>query len=99
MRAGFIDIGRRERKPAAVKAYAPPLPRMGKASGKPGYAVRTLSYPTVPYHFFCFFPSHCCFCRLPHWPHHVGGGWALPCGTCIMPCFLACLNRSPLVPL
>eukprot|EP00752_Nemacystus_decipiens_P001789 g1728.t2 len=28
MRAGFIDIGRRERKPAAVKAYAPPLPRM-----------------------------------------------------------------------
>lgn len=33
MRAGFIDIGRRERKPAAVKAYAPPLPRMGKAAG------------------------------------------------------------------
>lgn len=30
MRSGFIDIGRRERKPAAVKAYAPPPPRVGK---------------------------------------------------------------------
>lgn len=32
MRAGFIDIGRRERKPAAVKAYAPPPPRVGETS-------------------------------------------------------------------
>lgn len=32
MRSGFIDIGRRERKPAAVKAYAPPPPRVGKTS-------------------------------------------------------------------
>lgn len=30
MRAGFVDIGRRERKPAAVKAYAPPPPRVGE---------------------------------------------------------------------
>lgn len=32
MRSGFIDIGRRERKPAAVKAYAPPPPRIGESS-------------------------------------------------------------------
>lgn len=31
MRAGFVDIGRRERKPAAVKAYAPPPIRAGEA--------------------------------------------------------------------
>ncbi|CAM9364785.1 unnamed protein product [Ectocarpus fasciculatus] len=30
MRAGFIDIGRRERKPATVKAYAPPPPRVAE---------------------------------------------------------------------
>lgn len=31
MRTGFVDIGRRERKPAAVKAYAPPSIRVGEA--------------------------------------------------------------------
>lgn len=34
MRAGFIDIGRRERKPAAVKAYAPAPLRVGELDGK-----------------------------------------------------------------
>lgn len=63
MRSGFIDIGRRERKPATVKAYAPPPPRVGKAchvSRVPsclGCVPRGFCAPRVGFFFSCFNPA------------------------------------------